>query len=443
MTDTPLAWKKLEFFDNHFTDSGTRFDYSSVRSIEYCRVKTETTTNFVIKDTTYTGSLTIHVDGLPKPVELYSPGQRGLLDAFRDTEKGADQVFNIYRHIAPRTYDARLRRYLTELKDRGYFTYDGKCFYPDGTVKNGEQRVDIHQYLVWRQPFCMRIEVDAKKEKKKGWAAVANFFVGSSQSVPIVTTTDEDCFVALLKSMYGIFWIRMDGNTYGGSRSFFKTDLLASSKLTESEDAKKEGGPAVDGFVRHCGELATRAAEMARPRAGLMAMRWGEGFQTYGAEDIKLAQRLAFENVNAASWGLALGLLTTAVCVKDGSFPGSPEFTALKVRVFNEMYRCMADPIPAVLFKLAEKELQNAVAQVALEAVQSVVPIVQKSAERLRAGDPHPFLPLYEVFAKRTGLWNTDDPGHLVTALDKFTVDLLATASAMVGVPIGRRQVEV
>lgn len=121
-----------------------------------------------------------------------------------DARAGALEALHAF--LARTTYDQRLRFYLAELSERGYFTYDDKRFHSDGSValENG-RTVSITAHALSIRPYSVTIETPSAK---RGLQRFKDFW--DSPRLQIITFTNNDCLMALLKLVYGIQWFKMD-----------------------------------------------------------------------------------------------------------------------------------------------------------------------------------------------------------------------------------------
>lgn len=444
MDQTPgITWKKTQFFEDHCEDSGAHIAYSSIKSLEYFRIRHETTTNFVIKDTDHSASLTVNVDGLP-PIKLFASKRSGILDTFRDSEADADAVGKVYAFIAPRTFEQRLTKYLVELKDLGYFTYDGKRFHADGTVRDGDRVANVHAFPLRRAPFALAIQ-GPPPQKKPGWKGLVSSLTGASNDIALTTLVDEDCFLALLKSMYGALWVRMDHDVFGGTRNFWnggKAPPAPTTDLSETPPPGTDDGPEVESLMKLCGQVASRMAGFVEPRVKAGVVRFGHGYEVFGKDNLELVEREAQRSVPAACWSFALGVVTLNSCVKNPAFPSSETYSKLKVRTLHEIYRRMADPFPVGFFKLFGDEMNNTVGRAAAAPVMGSLAVVQKCAEALNGRAEYPLFGLYKAFAEQTGLGDPEDRDALVRAFDDFAKKLLFAAVSQMGIPLGKASAE-
>lgn len=176
----------LQIFERHFEIHGDKFEYADVRSIRWRVVVRMKSIYFIPLGSDYTYELTIDFrNGAPLdlgigavPVAL--PFSMGL------NKRDFGLLENKIKQLQAATRDLRLAQYEEQLRREGFFEYDGKAFYRDGTVEHKGRRRNLD----------LKIRAEALDASTK-------FKCLPHGSLEVSTAWDRDCFHAMLNNVYG------------------------------------------------------------------------------------------------------------------------------------------------------------------------------------------------------------------------------------------------
>ena len=191
---------------DQFMHAGNEYLYSQVTSLAYYAVKTTYKLNFVTNRVTYNTDIDIYIEGIGHPLEIRQDGSSWALLLLphyfeeKQTREKATSVTQLYSRLAEKTFVYRMERYLQIIEEFGCFSYDGKRFFPDGSVLDSTGQVNLRTGRVYKRPF----EVFVRLPKSIGKKLIHRFV--KDQDFVISTKHDADVFFALLEKLYGIRW---------------------------------------------------------------------------------------------------------------------------------------------------------------------------------------------------------------------------------------------
>jgi hypothetical protein len=191
--ESPLReWKKLSIFENGFRYGKQWYTYEDIDCLEFRCVATNVRVNFVPAGTDYEAHL-----------KIILTGDRGTIKAdyngsitkwpLASAKLKAERVCAVYAEVAKRSFAHRMRRYVNDLKDHGYFMYDGAKFYPDGKVTSGKKEANLKVHEVRKN--ASQLEICVPGDGHWHW---------DSPSIDVELAKDPDCFTVLMRTVYGL-----------------------------------------------------------------------------------------------------------------------------------------------------------------------------------------------------------------------------------------------
>jgi hypothetical protein len=438
MADAPLhEFEKVRFFAEHLEAKGQRVEYSRIRSLDFARI-TQNSSGQAHHQTILAVEL---ADG-SKPVDFVVIPKPSLFGG-DNYEARAGALEAIHGYLARATYDQRLRHYLTELNERGYFTYSDKRFHPDGTValENG-RTISITDHALSIRPYSITIEIPSAK---KGLQRFKDFW--DSPRAQIIAFTNNDCLMALLKLVYGIQWFKMDDLRFGTTslRKPGETTRPTGHAFFSSPAPRNRSGsePATDfrdvdseRVLDACKAMAAHLADFAAPRIQASKLQYGFGYQMLEAKSPEAVQAFAKSLPESAFLGYSFGVLCMLACVHLPEFPGTEGYQKVRTLVGTELWYRMLDGLPKLVHTAMGEKLTEMMVRTAIAEVDAAFKNVQECAALMNAHAENPLAPLQRALAKRTGLWGADDAEHLNRSLHDETRNLLALGAGVLGVAV-------
>jgi hypothetical protein len=183
---------------DHFVIANSRFDYTSVESIRYYYL----VTTIISQGKAYQPEFDLHIRNQLAPIKVRLPANY-LSWSLLHTKKRANSLMDLYHNISKRTFEYRAERYLSEMKNNGYFVYDKKRFNSDGNISldSGKSMFNIRLEArrVFRYPFYLQY-----KPKGNVLETVARVAYGGNYNIN--TMFDRDVFFGLLDEYFGLRW---------------------------------------------------------------------------------------------------------------------------------------------------------------------------------------------------------------------------------------------
>jgi hypothetical protein len=207
------SYGKLAANGNRLTYGHESFEIADVESLTYFRKATQHRVNFAPAGTDHECTLEIYLRGRPKPISVYYTGAK-LSVMLENTKKKADALTQVYDDLAAATWEQRLAKYVNALQSEGMFRYDDKIIHQDGTVSDGKETQNLLDTMLIRNPFTVELY---QPYSKSFWKRQAQKWKGVG--IFIVTATDGDCFISILRDVFGIRWKENSGTLYGFTES--------------------------------------------------------------------------------------------------------------------------------------------------------------------------------------------------------------------------------
>lgn len=192
--------KELEFDDRAFVWRGVSHSYDCVRALEFTATITQNSVNGIPTGKSYTAWLKIHTTF----ETLTIVPQIGWFGQMK--ERAFQALQRAHAVFAATTFTPRVERYERQVAERGFFELGGFQFHRDGHVfQDGREIGQLRsgELKLGFSPFAMTIQTP-----KAGFAAQLK----ATWSGPLVVdlTTDRDCFLYLMKSLYGVAFIGVE-----------------------------------------------------------------------------------------------------------------------------------------------------------------------------------------------------------------------------------------
>ncbi len=179
----PSAFKVSE---RHFEIYDDRFDYADIRGIRWQSFERLRRFYFIPLGVSYTYELTFEfASGQPLTLGVGD----GPLPAWASPSlnKSDFAVFAAkVQQVLEATREFRLAPYRDEMRREGFFEYDGKTFFADGSV----------QYKGQRRPLDLGA-------RAKATGNITELKLASGGAVKVNTAWDRDCFHVMLNETYG------------------------------------------------------------------------------------------------------------------------------------------------------------------------------------------------------------------------------------------------
>jgi len=192
-----LEQTNFELLVDGFIYAGLTYSFSEVDEIRSLRRVLETKTLLVGSDCDHSISV---VFGM-KSGEQIQLTEQSTWTGKSSAEK-VKAIEEIYSEVARRTFESRMKKYLVQIRDSGYFVYSGWHFFPAQRkiVNMGSRRAYSTQTskLLKSNGFIEVVsETDGLGEKLRRKV---------SGPVGFGTLIDSDVFFALLRHNFGLAW---------------------------------------------------------------------------------------------------------------------------------------------------------------------------------------------------------------------------------------------
>lgn len=204
--------KHVEVRSDGFLVGSKYYFFDRVTSIRFYHSTQRVSINVTVDcGDNHHAELDIWYEAEKDPIKIRAYASFHILTIHR-SEARAVALVDIYIAIRERTADTRMKFYRNSITEKGYFSYNNKKFFPDGTITDGEHTINILKVpreKITRGPFYLSVETEKSR--------MARFMqsVFSSKDFGINTERDSDVFYELLASLYELKWIAV-GN--GSSR---------------------------------------------------------------------------------------------------------------------------------------------------------------------------------------------------------------------------------
>ena len=188
-------WKKFVLYENGFSYKKEFYTFNDIESLEFASCIINYKLYAISAGTNHEARLFIHLNNGRNPIEIdyFIPKMPSSY-----TEDKARKVFDIYTTMAKLSFGYRIKKYTVSLDNNNYFIYDDKKFYQDGVLVAEGVEINIHDYRLYNDPYCVIVKIPKPKKSFN--------FLRKDPSIFISTVKDQDCFFALLRSMYDIYW---------------------------------------------------------------------------------------------------------------------------------------------------------------------------------------------------------------------------------------------
>jgi len=176
------------FYKNQF------YFFKQIEKIRFYYEVTDIRHSFQHIGSDHQADLDLYIDVLTKPIKIRT-GESWTNFTIDATKGRADSVLDLYSIFAEQTFKLRINKYITEIKSKGFFTYDNKMFHLDGRVVSPKFTLNlITDKPIYKEPFWLLYKTE--KNIKSGLFGKKDFY--------IYTYFDKDVFTYLLKKLYKI-----------------------------------------------------------------------------------------------------------------------------------------------------------------------------------------------------------------------------------------------
>lgn len=114
-----------------------------------------------------------------------------------------EYIEDLFKEISRKTWDTRLKKYINQVNEKGFFEYDNWRFYTNQKViqdLKSDKVYPIETTELVKQPHSILVQ-----EKNMGIGMkLMKSFVGKPQQ--ITTMTDPDIFFFILRHYFGLVW---------------------------------------------------------------------------------------------------------------------------------------------------------------------------------------------------------------------------------------------
>ena len=188
---------ELKLDDEFFQYKDKIVKYEDVSSIDFGASVTKHRVNLVPAGTTYEAKLTVSIAN-GQPFEIKP--KKGFFGGLK--EAGFNELQRVNAALSYMSFNYRLELYENDLAKTGMFKMDGYEFHKNGDLsKNSKFITNLkdgsHNFLLGA--FTVTISKKRKslgERLKASWSGESTIYIGS----------DRDCFIYLLKDLYGLFW---------------------------------------------------------------------------------------------------------------------------------------------------------------------------------------------------------------------------------------------
>jgi DnaJ like chaperone protein len=192
--------KELEFDDRAFVWRGVSYAYDRVKALEFTATITQNRVNGIPTGKTYTARLKVHTASETLAI-VPRTGWFGQLN-----ERAFQALQHAHTVFATTTFTARVERYERQVEQRGFFEFGDFQFHQDGHVfRDGREIGGLRggELKLALSPFAMTIQTP-----KAGMGA--RLKAAWSGPLQVDLTTDRDCFLYLMKSLYGMTFVGVE-----------------------------------------------------------------------------------------------------------------------------------------------------------------------------------------------------------------------------------------
>jgi len=205
-SDYEYKYKKLSVVNDQIYFKRERFPVDNVTNLGFSWTGQKIITNFVPTGEDNQVALTIYLSNRPKPISIHYLGAHTRKIILEDTFSKAMKIHSIYKHLSQLTFEKRLHNYISEVENKGYFTYTEAEFYRNGTLKllKRNEVIELKYFSISRVPFAVYL-----KEKKPEPSTIMGLVkkkLSSPYDYSIPTQIDQDVFFSLLDHYYGYRW---------------------------------------------------------------------------------------------------------------------------------------------------------------------------------------------------------------------------------------------
>ena len=186
----------FQIYDNNFVYKGRTFGYADIKSIRFAQSRHDV--RFVMVGTSSTHQVSMIID-MKNGEEIKLKESDKL---FKDSNAEAvNEIRAIYVTLSEKTFNQRAGAYQEQIKNLGYFHYNGWRFYPVGRyIESDKGKFNLEDYSLVKHYGFLELKPKAPSVFNRIKRKV------SSKMIGINTTTDTDIIFQLLKHYFGLSW---------------------------------------------------------------------------------------------------------------------------------------------------------------------------------------------------------------------------------------------
>jgi hypothetical protein len=203
MKTIPKA-KTIELEQDCIVCDGKYYNFEDIVSISYYYLVTRHSFNLVPTGSEHTLSAIVHfrnADPILVQPRLYAASlsfpsvKRRIKEQVAETQ---DKIFTLMRA----TFAQRARSYTNMMEGSGYFVYDNKRFYRNGTIEFGEAGTRV--FHIGGNDKLYKRDFEVFSERDSFFSKIADKL--SRSQLRISTMTDPDVFFFLMERYFGLRW---------------------------------------------------------------------------------------------------------------------------------------------------------------------------------------------------------------------------------------------
>ena len=182
--------------DNCFVYKGRRFNLADIKSIRFAQARHDV--HYVMVGTSSTHQVSMIIEMKNGETVKLKEADKLLKNS---NDEVVDEIRAIYITISDKTFRQRADAYQEQVRNCGYFHYNGWRLYPNGRyIKSDKGKFSLEEYSLHKHYGFLELRPKAPTVFDKIKRQV------SSKMIGINTTTDTDVIFPLLKHYFGMSW---------------------------------------------------------------------------------------------------------------------------------------------------------------------------------------------------------------------------------------------
>lgn len=186
----------FQIHDDHFDYRSRIFKFTDIKSIRFAQARHDV--HYVHVGTSSTHQVSMIIDMKNGEEIKLKEADKFLKNSNNEV---VDEIRAIYVAISERTFKQRVDAYQEQIKNLGYFHYNGWRLYPVGRyIESDKGKFSLEDYSLYKHYgfLELRPKVPSVFDKLKRKV--------SSKMIGINTTTDTDVIFPILKHYFGLTW---------------------------------------------------------------------------------------------------------------------------------------------------------------------------------------------------------------------------------------------